>query len=169
MNKIKLIYKGRIITLFKKKIKLPNHYITTLEIIQHPGAVLVIPFLSKNKMIFIRQFRAVINKYIYELPAGTLNIGEKPLLCARREIIEETGYAAKKLIRLGAIYPVPGYSTEKISIYKAIDLIKKQKQTDVDEVLENRIFTRTKVKSLFKQGKIVDAKTISALAFCGWL
>ena len=114
MTKQHLIYKGRVFSLFKQKRRLPNGYVIELDIIKHPGAVLIIPFLNPRSMIMLRQFRPVLNKYIFELPAGTINISERPLACAHRELIEETGYAAKKMILLGKIYPVPGYSTEKI-------------------------------------------------------
>ena len=135
----------------------------------HPGASLIIPFLTKDKVIMLRQLRPVINSYIYELPAGTLEENEPPTSCARREIIEETGYAAGKITLLGKIYPVPGYSTEKIFIYKAEGLKKTEKVAEKDEVIESRVYTKAQIRQLFKQKKIVDAKTIAALAMCGWL
>ncbi len=169
MKKMKQVFKGRLLTVFVKKERLPNGYVATFEMIRHPGAALIVPFLSKDKIIMLRQLRPVIGSYIYELPAGTLDKGEAPLACARREIIEETGYGAKKFTFLGKIYPVPGYSTEKIFIYKAEGLSKEERIAEKDEVIESRIFNKTEIKRLFKQGKIVDAKTITALAFCGWL
>jgi len=165
----KPLYKGKLLDLWRKKIKLPNGYTACLEIIKHPGASLIIPFLDKNRIIFLRQYRPVIDSYIYELPAGTLDKGEDPLACCRREIVEETGYAAAKLKRLGFIYPVPGYSTEKITIYKAEGLKKTARNIQKDEVIRGLVFTKSRVSRLFKAGKIVDAKTIAALAMCGWL
>ncbi|MCX5686896.1 MAG: NUDIX hydrolase [Candidatus Omnitrophica bacterium] len=169
MQKIKEVFKGKLLKVYVGKERLPHGYVATFEMIRHPGAALIIPFLSKNKIIMLRQLRPVIGSYIYELPAGTLDKNESPLSCARREIIEETGYSASKFTLLGGIYPVPGYSTEKIFIYKAEGLRKQKRETEEDEVIESRAFTRTEIKRLFKRGKIVDAKTISALAFCGWL
>jgi len=81
--------------------------------------------------------------------------------------IEETGYSAKRFKLLGSIYPVPGYSTERIFIYKAEDLKKTVRASEEDEVIEGRIFIKSGIRKLFKSGKIVDAKTIAALAFCG--
>jgi ADP-ribose pyrophosphatase len=167
--KDKIVFKGRLLKLSVKKERLPNGFLAHFEMITHPGAALVIPFLSKDKIIILRQLRPVIGQYIYELPAGTLNKNEAPLACAKREIIEETGYSAKKFSCLGAIYPVPGYSTEKIFIYKALGLTKKERLPEEDEVIESMVVTRNQVKRLFKTGKITDAKTISALAFAGWL
>lgn len=154
---------------FVKKKRLPNGYVATYEMIKHPGAALIVPFLAKDKVIMLRQLRPVINSYIYELPAGTLDKNELPAVCARREIIEETGYSAGKIMLLGKIYPVPGYSTEKIFIYKAERLKKTERIAEPDEVIESLVFTKTEIKRLFKRGRIIDAKTICAFTMCGWL
>ncbi|MCU0666967.1 MAG: NUDIX hydrolase [Candidatus Omnitrophica bacterium] len=140
-----------------------------IPIIKHPGAALIVPFLGNGKVVMLRQYRPVIKKYLYELPAGTLEENETPLACARRELIEETGFSAGKLIKLGFIYPVPGYSTEKIFIYKAFDLKRAKMRLENDEIIERNIVTRGKARSLLKSGKINDAKTICALALCGWI
>jgi ADP-ribose pyrophosphatase len=153
----------------RKRILLPNGFRIRLDMIEHPGAILVVPFLSRDKIVLLRQFRPVINKYIFELPAGTLEDDESAVACARREMIEETGYKAEKLMRLGCIYPVPGYSTEKIFIYKAEGLKRVGSNIQKDEVIRARITTRKEVCSFFNSGRIIDAKTICAFAFCGWL
>ena len=169
MPKIKLIYKGKLLRLFVKKERLPNGYLATFEMIRHPGASLIVPFLAKDRIIMLRQLRPVIRSYIYELPAGTLDKNESPLSCARREIIEETGFSAKKFTLLGRIYPVPGYSTEEISIFKAEGLKEEKKLAEKDEIIKSHIFDKSEVRRIFKAGKIVDAKTICGLAFCGWI
>lgn len=169
MARAKAVFKGKLLKVFVKKVKLPNGYTTQLEMIKHPGAALVVPFLAKGKIIFLRQFRPVINSYIYELPAGTLDRNESPLACARREIVEETGYSAKHFTLLGSIFPVPGYSTERIFIYRAELLSVKETVAERDEVITSRLFTKREIRHLFKAGRIVDAKTISALTLCGWL
>jgi len=153
----------------KRSAQLPNGHTARLELVEHPGAVLIVPFLTRDTVILLRQFRPVINAYIFELPAGTLEKGEQPLACARREIIEETGYSAKKLTRLGIIYPVPGYSTEKITMYKAENLTERGMACEADEVIETLVVTKKKVRGFFAAGKIIDAKTICAFAHCGWL
>lgn len=167
--KNRMMFKGRLISLFKKELRLPNGCVTEIEIIKHPGAVLIIPFLSSDRVVMLRQFRPAINSYIYELPAGTLKQKELLISCARREVIEETGFRAKRFVKLGSIYPVPGYSTEKITIYKATGLVKQKRDFDEDEIIEDFIASRRLVKKLFKASKIVDAKTICAFAMCGWL
>ncbi|MFA5272434.1 MAG: NUDIX hydrolase [Candidatus Omnitrophota bacterium] len=162
-------FKGKILNVSIKKVRLPNGYVAHVDVIKHPGAVLIVPFLSKDKVIILKQFRPVIDAYIYELPAGTLEKNENPAVCVRREMIEETGYKAKKITKLGFIVPVPGYSTEKIFIYKAEELSKTKQQHQKDEVINILIMDKKKIRQLFKAGKIIDAKTISAFAMCGWL
>ena len=85
-----------------RRVRLPNGFLACLEIVHHIGAALIVPIVSRDKLIMLRQYRPVIDSYLYELPAGTLNKGENPLACARREIIEETGFSAKKFSCLGA-------------------------------------------------------------------
>ena len=169
MIKDRVAFKGKLLKVFIKKVRLPNGYEATFETIRHPGAALIVPFLSKNRVIMLRQLRPVINSYIYELPAGTIDGNESPASCARREIIEETGYSAGKITQLGSIYPVPGYSTEKIVIFKAEKLKKRARLAEKDEIIKTNIYTKTQIRRLFKSGRIVDAKTISAFAICGWL
>ena len=167
--KNKTVFKGRFINLVVKKVRLPNGYLATLETIKHPGAALIVPFPAKDKVILLKQYRPVIDSYIYELPAGTLDKNESPLECARREIVEETGFSAKKFTYLGKIFPVPGYSTECIHIYKAAGLRKEEHEAEKDEVITSHVVTRSGIRKLFRCGRIVDAKTIAAFAMCGWL
>lgn len=142
---MKIIHSGKVLKLITKKSKLPNGNSVNLEFIEHPGAVLVVPFL----------------------PAGTLHKKESFLACAKREIVEETGYSAGRFTELGYIYPVPGYSTEKIRIYKAEKLLKQRICLEPDEVIEVNFFSREGIRGLMKAGKITDAKTICALVMCG--
>ena len=163
----RVVFRGRLLTILTKRVRLPNGYDVTLEIVRHAGAALIIPFLTKDKVLFLRQFRPVINSYLYELPAGTRDAGESPRECARREVLEETGYAARTLTKLGQIFPVPGYSTEKITIFKAQRLRRAAMNAEKDEVIRCSAKTRAEVRRLFRRGEIVDAKTIAALAMCG--
>ena len=158
---------GKKFTYIQKQQRLPNGVVTRMEMIEHPGAALIVPFLSPNKIIFLRQYRAVMKKVLYELPAGTTSPGESPLACARRELPEETGYSARKIKKAGFIYPVPGYSTEVIHIFMAEGLKPQKAEKDFDEIIQTVVLSRAQVRRLFRQGKIHDAKTICALAFCG--
>lgn len=150
-------------------VTLPNGRTITISYIVHRGAVIIAPFLSKDKVLFIRQFRPALKKYIYELPAGTLDPNESLMTCAKRELIEETGYRTSRIKKVGQIYPVPGYSTEIIHIFKAENLVKGEAQPEIYEIIKLHPLTRSEVLKLFKNGQLQDAKSICALTFCGWL
>src|SRR3989338_5917606 len=100
MAQIHWLYKGKQLCLFRKKFLLPNKVTAEIEIIKHPGAALIAAFISSSRILLLKQFRPVVGAYLYELPAGTRGHKESPLLCAQREIVEETGYTAKKITPL---------------------------------------------------------------------
>jgi ADP-ribose pyrophosphatase len=156
---------------FKKnqEVRLPGGRTIRISVIHHPGAVIIAPFLNNKTVVMVRQFRPALKKYIYELPAGTLDPGESIAVCARRELLEETGLKPGKLVKLGAVYSVPGYSTEIIHIFKAWDLTVTCAHPEEYEVIETFALTRLQVQKLFKQGQLMDAKSICTFAFCGWL
>jgi ADP-ribose pyrophosphatase len=162
-------FNGKLIKVFEKKTVLPNSETINLEIVKHPGAVLIVPFLNNNRIILLRQYRPVIEQYLYELPAGTLGENEPHVKCAMRELIEETGYKAKIIKKLGQIYPCPGYSTEKIVFFTARELTVCPRQLEKDEIIQLKPQTKAQIKKLFTHGKIVDAKTICALSLIRWI
>jgi ADP-ribose pyrophosphatase len=162
-------FKGRLLEVSTKRVRLPNGFIAHVDVVRHIGAVLIVPFVSRDRIAMIRQYRPVIGEYLFELPAGTLGKGEALAACARRELIEETGYSAGRLNRLGAIVPVPGYSTEKIEIYRAEKLTAVGRRAEEDEVIQVMPMSRQGLRRLFRQGKLKDAKTICGLAMAGVL
>jgi len=161
---MKTVFQGKLLHLAVGTRRLPNGHLSRIELIRHPGAVLIVPVLGDGKYIFLKQYRPAIDRFLYEFPAGTLNKREKPLDCAKRELIEETGFKARKMTRVGIIYPVPGYSTEVITIFKAENLIKTEVKREKDEVMTLKIMTGKEVHKLLDNKKMVDAKTLSALA-----
>lgn len=161
------IFRGKLIRLSLRRQRLPGGYVADLEVIEHPGAVLIIPVMADGRIILIRQYRPVIRSFIWELPAGTLGRHETPLACAKRELQEEIGYRAGTWKSLGFIYPAPGYTTEKIHLYEARRLRKALSRRDADEIITPRALTRAEVAGMIATGKIVDAKTIAALARAG--
>lgn len=152
-----------------ESVKLPNGRTIKISYINHPGAVIIAPFLSKDRVLFMRQYRPALKKYIYELPAGTLDPNESLLTCAKRELIEETGYRTAKIKKVGQIYPVPGYSTEVIHVFKAENLVVGIAEPEEYEVIELVPMSNKEVIKRIKNGQIMDAKSICALVFCGWL
>lgn len=164
-----MLIKRKKFEMTSKVMSLPNGNKVRLDMIIHPGAALIVPFLSADRVIMLRQWRPVLNQYLLELPAGTIDPGESVLSCVKRELTEETGYRARSITRLGKIHPVPGYSNEVIYIYKAEGLVFADGQAEPDEVLERKVVSKSEVRTLFRSGRITDGKTISALAMCGWL
>jgi tRNA threonylcarbamoyl adenosine modification protein (Sua5/YciO/YrdC/YwlC family) len=163
LNETKIIHKGRVFSLARDKITLPNGVTTEIDIIRHPGASAMVPMLNKNTVLLIKQFRYAAGGFIWEIPAGTLNPGESPLECAKRELIEETGYSAGKFEKLTEIVPVPGYSDERIHIYIATGLVKAVQNLDRDEMLNVHEVKMEAALEMIAKGEIMDAKTISGL------
>lgn len=167
LNKVKLNFKGRLLNLYLKPFRFPNGHFEILEVIRHPGAALIVAYTKEKKILFLRQFRPVINKFIWELPAGTISKMERAIDCAKRELQEETGFRALRWKYLGQIYPAPGYTNEKIYVYRASLLKKTEVARQKDELLSVKALTFEQIQKLFKKGKIIDAKTICALVLAG--
>ncbi len=154
------IYNGRRLKIEQKTVALPNG--REMEgIIVHPNNAVAILPIKDDTCYLIRQYRFAIDEYIYEVPAGTCEPGEDPQETAYRELIEETGLAADRITPYGFIYTTPGYTTEKIWLYKAEDLTPSRAyQMDEDEIIELHQFKIKDIKTMISNGKIVDAKTI---------
>jgi len=159
----KQIYKGRVVTLNIETVVLPNGVTVDLETIRHPGASAVVPLKDDGTVVLIRQFRHAAGGFIYEIPAGKLNLGEDPLSCAARELEEEIGYRASSLSLLSSIFTAPGFADEVIHVYKATGLIPGRQQLDRDEVLEVVELSLSDAVKKIEDGTIRDAKTIVGL------
>lgn len=156
----KEIFKGKIINLRVDTVKLPNGKEATREVVEHPGAVAVVALNEKNELVMIHQFRAPINEVIIEIPAGKLEKGEDPLVCAKRELEEETGYQAASWKQMFTFYTTPGFSDEKMYLYMAKDLKSLEQSLDEDEFVELVYIPVKDALDMARNGKIKDAKTI---------
>ena len=154
------IFSGKLIDLYFDHVELPNGKSSTREWINHPGAVCIIPILPDGNLCLIRQYRYGPRDEFIEIPAGKLDTGEDPLICAKRELQEEIGYIAGKLTFLTNIYPAIGFSNEKMWMYLAEDLQLSNQSLDQDEFLELLPLPLEKAIDLINQGKITDVKTI---------
>ena len=154
------IFQGNPINLNLDEVKLPNGKTSTREWVDHPGAACVVPILPSGEICLIRQYRYALNQEFIEIPAGKLDEGEAPQDCAKRELVEETGYLAGKLTFLTKIYPAIGFSNEIMWMYLAEDLIKSQRSLDSDEFLEINPFSTKEAYNMVKSGQIEDVKTI---------
>ena len=154
------IFSGKLIDLYFDHVELPNGKSSTREWINHPGAVCIVPILPDGNLCLIRQYRYGPRDEFIEIPAGKLDTGEDPLVCAKRELQEEIGYIAGKLTFLTNIYPAIGFSNEKMWMYLAEDLQLSNQSLDQDEFLELLPLSLEKAIDLINQGKITDVKTI---------
>ena len=162
------VHKGRVFALYRDQVTLPNGVDTTLEVIRHPGAAAIVPLTAEGRVLLLRQYRYAVDDWIWEIPAGTLEEGESPLACARRELAEETGFSAAQWHPLGVITPLPAYSDEKIHLFRAEALLPAESRLDVDEIVEVHDFAFEEALAMIAAGTICDAKTISGLAMAGW-
>ncbi len=159
-----LLHRGRVFDFTLETITLENDETVTLEVIRHPGAAAIVAMTDTGALLLLRQYRHAVGGTIWEIPAGTLNDGESPEDCARRELIEETGYAARTWKRLGEITPVPGYSDERIHLFLATDLSPDRQRLDRDELIQVRSVSVKDALEMIDDGRIQDAKSIAALA-----
>lgn len=159
------IYEGRILHLRVDIVRLPSGGTTVREVVEHRGAVAIVPLLDDGQVVLVRQFRYAVGQVSLEIPAGTLEPGEDPLACARRELEEETGYRAARWERLGAIWPTPGYSTEEIFLFIARDLTPGSARPEFDEALRVVTMSWPEIWTAIEDGRLRDAKSIVALTW----
>lgn len=156
----KEVYKIKTYRLLEEKIELPNGKVSTHITLDHPGAVVILPELSKERYLLLSQYRHSVKKDILELPAGTLGVGEDPLFCAKRELMEEAGFEAHELISLGMLYPAPGFCNEVQYLYYARNLTPKKLPQDEDEIMEVKEVGKTELMELVNSFELMDAKSL---------
>ncbi len=163
-------YTGRVVNLDVDTVRFPDNSIGRLEMLRHPGASAVVPFLGDPRspnpeILLIRQFRHAADRFIWEIPAGRIDAGESPETCARRELEEETGMTTEVLEPLTSIYTTPGFTDEVIHLFLAQGLEKGQHRREADEFMELHTRCWSEVMDLIRRGEIHDGKTLSALLF----
>ncbi len=156
------IYRGKILSLRCDDALLPDGKPCKREIVEHTGGASVLAETEKG-IALVRQYRYAYKEELYEIPAGKLNAGENPEKAAARELSEETGLVADSLKLLTVLYPTPGYTNEKIYIYKAEGLSEGKEHLDQDEFLDAVFIPRAEVLNMIQDGRIKDGKTIAAV------
>jgi ADP-ribose diphosphatase len=164
------LYSGRVVSLDLDSVRFPDDSIGQLEMLRHPGAAAVVPFLdppggADPQVVLIRQFRHAADGYIWEVPAGRLDGGEPPEACAARELEEETGMRARRLERLTTIYTTPGFTDERIHLFLADGLEPGAEHREADEFMELHTLRWSQVLGSIERGEIVDGKTLVSLLF----
>jgi len=166
----KRIHAGRVIDLDVDAVRFPDGSTGQLEIIRHPGAAAVVPFASDPQgpdptILLIQQYRYAVNGSLIEIPAGRLNPGEDPRVCAERELLEEVGVKAGRVERLTTIWTTPGFTDERIHLFGAFDLTADKHAREPDEFIEVTPKPLSEVLTLVRSGVICDAKTALAILF----
>ncbi|MGH7515358.1 MAG: NUDIX domain-containing protein [Gemmatimonadales bacterium] len=164
------LYTGRIVNLDRDTVRFPDGSTGQLEMLRHPGASAVVPFLdhpraADPRVLLIRQFRHAAEDFIWEVPAGRLDAGETPEACARRELEEETGMRARTIERLTTIYTTPGFTDERIHLFLAQGLEAGTHHREADEFMEQHPMPWSAAMELARTGAIQDAKTLTSLMF----
>ncbi|HEX2954043.1 MAG TPA: NUDIX hydrolase [Bacillota bacterium] len=159
----KLVYDGILLKVNRDEAILPDGSVTGREWIAHPGAAAVIPLTDDRQVILVHQYRYPLQRVTVEIPAGKLDPGENPLICAKRELREETGMSAKELTYIGSFATTPAFTNEIIYLYLATGLMPGQDSTDPDEFIEVEKRPLTNLLNEIERGEIQDAKTIIAL------
>jgi len=157
------VYKGRVVDLSLERLRLPNGSICELELIRHPGAAAVVPLDRGEQVILVRQYRHATGGWLLEVPAGKLDPGESPEACAAREVEEETGFRAGRLVPMGWIWTTPGFTDEKIWLYLGLDLEPTRQNLQADEALTVERCPLTLAVDRAARGEILDGKSICAL------
>ena len=157
------VHRGARFELVTETVELPNGRRATLDVVRHPGATAVVPFLAPDRVLLIRQYRHAVADYLLEVPAGKLDPGEAPEVCATRELEEETGYRAGRLEKLTSIIVSPGFTDEVIHLFAAFDLEETRQSLEPDEVIELMPMALDEALERVRGGQLRDAKSAMAL------
>ncbi|MEE9400576.1 MAG: NUDIX hydrolase [Dehalococcoidia bacterium] len=157
------IYQGRLVGLRVDTVELPSGRKTKREIVEHGGVAAIVAIDSENNVLLVRQYRKPVERVLLEIPAGGMEPGEDALVCARRELEEETGFSAERWEELGFFYTSPGFCTEQMHLYLATELRPAKNAADDDENIELVRVPLTSVPELIASGEVCDAKSIAGL------
>jgi len=170
-HQIRTIFEGRVFSVVVESITTRKGGTMNVEVVRHPGSVVLIPITASGDIILVRQYRHAIGRAAWELPAGTLKPNEEPKHAARRECHEEIGLVPQHLEPLGGFFPTPGYCDEEMNFFRATGLREprpdEQAEQDEDEDIEKEAFTIDRIRSMIRSGEIVDLKTVAGLTLIG--
>jgi len=164
----RLIYEGRIFDVTVDRVRLPHGREADLEVVRHDGSVVLIPVAGDGRLLLVRQYRHAAGRFLWELPAGSLEAGEDPDTAAARECQEELGLIPGALERLPTLYPTPGFCTETMTYYRATGLRQPRPDDpvahqDEDESIEVGAFSVEDIRRMIARGEVADLKTVAAL------
>ena len=161
------ILDGRVFGIDRDRVRMPNGREVTVDVIRHPASAVIVPVPEPGQVILIRQYRYAVNRWLWECPAGSVDEGETPEQAARRECHEEIGQVPETVVRLGGLFPTPGYCDEEMFFFRVsgLSVPEEPAELDEDEDIEVRVFSLKDARGMVKRGEIVDMKTIIALSY----
>jgi ADP-ribose pyrophosphatase len=161
----KTLYHGKIFDIRRDRLIEPAGLEVTRDVVVHPGSVVVLPIFDDGRILLIRQYRHSAGQYLWELVAGRIDHGEKPVAAARRELSEETGYSARRYRKLLHLYPTPGFVQESMHIFAAEGLRAGQAHPEADEFIEPKILSLREAENWIRTGTIRDGKSVAAILY----
>jgi ADP-ribose pyrophosphatase len=159
------IFDGKVFDVERDRVRMPNGREVTVDIVRHPRSVVLLPVPAPREIILIRQYRYAVNRWLWELPAGSVDEGEEPEAAAVRECHEEIGRVPDTVVRLASLFPTPGFCDEEMLFFRLSGLTVPAEAAalDEDEDIESRTFTLAEAREMVRRGEIVDMKTVAGL------
>jgi ADP-ribose pyrophosphatase len=159
------IFDGRVFTVVRDRVRMPNGREVTVDVVRHPRSVVLLPMPAVRQIILIRQYRHAVHRWLWELPAGSVDAGEEPEAAAVRECHEEIGQVPATIVRLASLFPTPGFCDEEMIFFRLSGLTVPAEAAaqDEDEDIEAQTFGVADVREMIRKGEIVDMKTVAGL------
>ena len=159
------VFEGKVFSVDRERVRLPHGPTVTLDLVRHPRSVVILPVPEAGHVILVRQYRHAVGRWLWEAPAGSVDEGETPEAAAKRECHEEVGQVPDTVVRLGALYPTPGYCDEEMIFFRVSGLGDgtAPAAVDEDEDIEARTFTLREARDMARRGEIIDMKTVVGL------
>ena len=161
----KVLYKGPVFAVRQDRVIEPGGLRVLRDVVTHHGSVVLLPVLSDRRILLVRQYRHAVGRFLWELVAGRIELGEAPLAAARRELLEETGYTARRFRKLLDIFPTPGFVSERMLVFAATGLTAGRARPESDERITTRAFSLRQLERMIRRGTLRDAKSIAGLLF----
>lgn len=160
------VYDGKVFDVDRDRVRMPNGREVTVDVVRHPKSVVLVPIPEPGRVVLVRQYRYAVNAFLWELPAGSVDEGETPEQAAARECHEEIGKVPGTVVRLGAMYPTPGYCNEEMVFFRLSNLEEpaEKAELDEDEDIEVQVFDLPQAREMVRRGEITDMKTVAGLA-----
>ena len=161
------VFTGKVFNVDRDRVRMPHGREVTVDIIRHVASAVIVPVPEPGHVILIRQYRYAVNRWLWELPAGSVDEGEEPEAAARRECHEEIGQIPDTVVRLASFFPTPGYCDEEMFFFRLSGLGESAEQAavDEDEDIEAKVFTVREAREMVRRGEIVDMKTVVGLTY----